>query len=103
MTMRQAMQAKLRIEPGKRVKTFGGWCRRDRVLLDGFEIGKIQTRRANSRTEVLTITARGFVPGHNVEWLVLQAGGRDLRSAVRPERPRQPASSRFSFLRRNIG
>ena len=70
MTMQQAMRAKLSIVPGKRVKTFRGWCRRDRVLLDGYEIGKIQTRRAQDRTEIVTIGSSGFVPGHNVDWLV---------------------------------
>lgn len=64
------------------MNTFGGWCRRDRVMLDGYEIGKIQTRRAPSRTEVLTIAASGFVPGHNVDWLVAQAGECPVRPAV---------------------
>jgi hypothetical protein len=73
MTIQQAIKARLSIEPGRKVNTFGGWCRRDRVLLEGYEIGKIQTRRAKSRTEVLTIAASGFVPGHNVDWLVAQA------------------------------
>lgn len=82
MTIQQAIRARLRIEPGRRVNTFGGWCRRDRVMLDGYEIGKIQTRRAPSRTEVLTIAASGFVPGHNVEWLVAQAGEFPVRPAV---------------------
>src|SRR5262249_62000714 len=71
MTIQQAIRARLRIEPGRKVRTFGGWCRRDRVLLDGYEIGKIQTRRGGRRTEVVTIAASGFVPGHNVDWLVL--------------------------------
>ena len=84
MTIQQAIKARLRIEPGRKVNTFGGWCRRDRVLLDGYEIGKIQTRRAPSRTEVLTIAASGFVPGHNIDWLVAQAG----------QSPVMPAASR---------
>src|SRR5467141_133961 len=82
MTIQQAMRARLRIEPGRKVNTFGGWCRRDRVLLDGYEIGKIQTRRARSRTEVVTIAASGFVPGHNVDWLVAQAGESPVKPAV---------------------
>lgn len=82
MTIQQAIRARLRIEPGRRVTTFGGWCRRDKVLLDGCEIGKIQTRRARSRTEVLTIAASGFVPGHNVDWLVAQAGEFPVRPGV---------------------
>lgn len=82
MTIQQAIRARLSIEPGRRVNTFGGWCRRDRVLLDGYEIGKIQTRCARSRTEVLTIASSGFVPGHNVDWLVAQAGECPVRLAV---------------------
>lgn len=82
MTMQQAIRVRLRIEPGRRVITFGGWCRRDRVLLDGHEIGKIQTRRARSRTEILTIGSSGFVPGHNVDWLVAQAGEAPRGSAA---------------------
>ena len=82
MTIQQAIKARLSIEPGRKVNTFGGWCRRDRVLLDGYEIGKIQTRRARSRTEVLTIAASGFVPGHNVDWLVAQAGESPVKPVV---------------------
>jgi hypothetical protein len=82
MTIQQAIKARLSIEPGRKVNTFGGWCRRDRVLLDGYEIGKIQTRRARSRTEVVTIAASGFVPGHNVDWLIAQAGEAPVRPAV---------------------
>jgi hypothetical protein len=82
MTIQQAIRARLIIEPGRRVNTFGGWCRRDRVLLDGWEIGKIQTRCARSRTEVVTIAASGFVPGHNVDWLVAQAGECPVRPAM---------------------
>ena len=104
MTIQQAMWARLRIEPGRKVRTFGGWCRRDRVLLDGFEIGKIQTRRAPSRTEILTIAAGGFVPGHNVDWLVLQASELPRSSAVsRIDRSRSTLDRRILFLRRSAG
>lgn len=82
MTIQQAIKARLSIEPGRKVNTFGGWCRRDKVLLDGCEIGKIQTRRARSRTEVLTIAASGFVPGHNVDWLLAQAEEFPVRSVA---------------------
>src|SRR3989442_7124167 len=84
MTIQQAIRSRLRIEPGRKVNTFGGWCRRDRVLLDGYEIGKIQTRRARSRTEIVTIASGGFVPGHNVDWLVAQAGELPAGSAGNP-------------------
>ena len=104
MTIEQAIRARLRIEPGRRVRTFGGWCRRDRVLLDGYEIGKIQTRRARNRTEIVTMAASGFVPGHNVDWLVAMA---DLmpRNAVasRIDRSRQVFDRRYALLRRNAG
>jgi len=104
MTIQQAIRARLRIEPGRRVRTFGGWCRRDRVMLDGCEIGKIQTRRAPSRTEILTIATSGFVPGHNIDWLVLQASGLPRGSAVsRVDRSRSMMDRRFVFLRRNAG
>lgn len=104
MTIQQAIRARLRIEPGRKVSTFGGWCRRDRVLLDGYEIGKIQTRRARSRSEILTLAASGFVPGHNVDWLVIQA--RELpRSSVvsRVDRSRSMMDCRVVVLRRNAG
>ena len=96
MTMQQAMRARLRIEPGRRVMTFGGWCRRDKVLLEGYEIGRIQTRRARSRTEILTIASSGFVPGHNVEWLMAQAGEHPRGLAVsRVDMSRQVSRSRL--------
>jgi len=102
MTIQQAIRARLRIEPGRRVRTFGGWCRRDRVLLDGYEIGKIQTRRAPSRTEILTIAASGFVPGHNIDWLMAQADV--LRASVVVRRmDRSLMTQRPSVLRRSVG
>ena len=104
MTIQQAIWARLRIEPGRKVRTFGGWCRRDRVLLDGYEIGKIQTRRAPTRTEIVTIAAGGFVPGHNVDWLVLQAAEVPRATAAsRVDRSRAMMERRFLFLRRNAG
>ena len=104
MTMQQAMRARLSIEPGRRVRTFGGWCRRDRVLLDGYEIGKIQTRRARSRTEIVTIASSGFVPGHNVDWLVAVASEFPrISTASRTDRSRQMLNHRFSLLRRSAG
>jgi len=104
MTIQQAIRVRLRIEPGRRVRTFGGWCRRDRVLLDGYEIGKIQTRRARSRTEILTIAASGFVPGHNIDWLMAQADV--LRASVvvrRMDRSRALMTRRPSVLKRSVG
>ena len=104
MTIQQAIRARLRIEPGRKVRTFGGWCRRDRVLLDGYEIGKIQTRRGRSRTEVVTIAASGFVPGHNVDWLVLQAREVPLGlAASRIDRSRSMMDRRVVVLRRSAG
>ena len=102
------MRTNVRIEPGRRVRTFGGWCRRDRVMLDGCEIGRIQIRRGRSRTEVMTIGAAGFVPGHNVDWLVSEAETRGviaLRSAVglRAGFNRLPAKQPVELLKRNAG
>ncbi len=104
MTIQQAIRTRLRIEPGRKVRTFGGWCRRDRVFLDGYEIGKIQTRRARSRTEIVTIAASGFVPGHNIDWLVLQAREFPRGSAVsRVDRSRSMMDRRVVVLRRSAG
>lgn len=104
MTIQQAIKARLSIEPGRKVNTFGGWCRRDRVLLDGYEIGKIQTRRARSRTEVVTIAASGFVPGHNVDWLVAQAGEFPMRPAEsRTNSSRAMMARPAAVLRRSAG
>ncbi len=103
MTIQQAIRARLTVVPGRRVRTFGGWCRRDRVLLDGYEIGKIQTRRARSRTEILTIASSGFVPGHDVDWLVAQAGELPRGSAFsRVDRSRRLLDSRL-ILRQSAG
>ena len=70
MTLQKALQSKVRIMPGRKVRTMGGWCRHDRVLLDGHEIGKIQTRRGRGRTEILTISGNIYIMGHDVDWLV---------------------------------
>ena len=72
MTLQQAIQANLRIKPGHKILTLGGWCRHDRIMLDGHEIGKIQTRRARARTEILTIAGNVYVKGHDVDWLIKQ-------------------------------
>ena len=74
MTLLQAIQTKVRIMPGRKVRTLGGWCRHDRVLLDGHEIGKIQTRKGRGRTEVLTIAGNVYVIGHDIDWLVSHRG-----------------------------
>lgn len=104
MTMQQAIRARVNIEPGRRVNTFGGWCRRDRVLLDGYEIGKIQTRRAKDRTEIVTIGSGGFVPGHDVDWLVANAGDSVRGSATtRTDRSRGMFERRLSLMRRSAG
>ena len=107
MTLQQAMRTNVRIEPGRRVRTFGGWCRRDRVMLDGSEIGRIQIRRGRSRTEVMTIGAAGFVPGHDVDWLVSEAETRGviaLRSAgLRAGFNRPPATRPIELLKRSAG
>jgi hypothetical protein len=74
------------------------------VLLDGYEIGKIQTRRARSRTEIVTIASSGFVPGHNIDWLVALAGELPAGSAVfRIDRSRSMMDGKVAFLRRSAG
>ncbi|HEX5735419.1 MAG TPA: hypothetical protein VF131_21490 [Blastocatellia bacterium] len=70
MTLLQALQVGVQIQPGHKIKTFGGWCRRDLVILNGYVIGTIQTRRGRSRTEVLTIAGNVYVLGHDIDWLV---------------------------------
>jgi hypothetical protein len=72
MTIQQALQANVQIEPGPKVATFGGWCRRDKVLVDGYEIGRIQTRRSRGRTEIITIKDNLYILGYDVDWLVQQ-------------------------------
>jgi hypothetical protein len=72
MTLLQALRANVRIEPGPKIRTFGGWCRHDRVLLNGTEIGRIQTRRGRNRIEVITVAGNVYTMGYDVEWLVGQ-------------------------------
>jgi hypothetical protein len=74
MTLQQALWANVRIEPGQKVNTFNGWCRHDRVLIGGSEIGRIQTRRARGRSEVTTVKGNLYIMGYNVDWLVQQEG-----------------------------
>jgi hypothetical protein len=76
MTLLQAIQTHIKIKPGQKVRTLGGWCRHDRILLDGREIGKVQTRRGRGRTEIITIAGNVYVMGHNVDWLVQQEWGK---------------------------
>jgi len=75
MTLSEALESNLTIAPGRRVKTFGGWCRHDKVLLDGTEIGRIQTRRAKNRTEFITLAGNVYILGYDVEWLISQGRG----------------------------
>ncbi|HKV42813.1 MAG TPA: hypothetical protein VJX67_26680 [Blastocatellia bacterium] len=75
MTLQQAIREKLSIAPGQKIRTFGGWCRHDKVLLDGHEIGRIQTRRAKDRTEFITVTGNAYVVGYDVDWLVQHGKG----------------------------
>ena len=75
MTLSEALESNLTIAPGRLVKTFGGWCRHDKVLLDGIEIGRIQTRRAKNRTEFITLAGNVYILGYDVEWLISQGRG----------------------------
>lgn len=69
----QAMTA-VTYETGEKVRTWGGWYRHTRVMLNGVEIGRIQDRRRNKRNDMLTLRADalggGCTIGHNVPWLV---------------------------------
>ncbi|HJQ70635.1 MAG TPA: hypothetical protein VKA70_16780 [Blastocatellia bacterium] len=79
MTLLQALQAGVQIQPGPRIKTFGGWCRRDLVTLKGYVIGTVQTRRGRNRTEVITAAGNLYVLGHDIEWLVRRHTAADWR------------------------
>lgn len=64
------------IKNGNKIRTWGGWYRHDAVLLDGKEIGFIQVKRRNKRTESITCTPGNdhrCVLGTDVQWLVRQA------------------------------
>jgi hypothetical protein len=77
VTLKQALDANVKIEPGHKVKTFGGWCRRDLVTIGGNVIGGIQTRRGRGgRAEVITFAGDSFLKGYNVDWLVGQSRSR---------------------------
>jgi hypothetical protein len=76
MTLQQAIRANVTLRPGQKIKTLGGWCRQDKVLLDGLVIGQIQTRRSKTRTEILTIAGNVYVLGYDVDWLVRQVEGK---------------------------
>lgn len=75
MTIHEAIESNLRIAPGRKVRTFGGWCRHDKVYLDGHEIGRIQTRRGRNRTEYITAAGNAYILGYDVDWLVQQGRG----------------------------
>jgi hypothetical protein len=74
VTIREAINAKVQIVPGKRVRTPRGWSRHDRVLINGLEIGKIQTRRGRDRIEVFTVFGNIYSIGYDIDWLVGQGG-----------------------------
>ena len=85
MTVEQAIRAKLSIKQGQKIKTFGGWCRQDQVLLDGHVIGRIQTRHSRDRTENITIAGNVYMIGFDVDWLYQMNGGLDGTDST-PER-----------------
>ena len=74
MSDQEVMAADLKVIPGQRVRTFGGWYRQDVVTLGGREIGRIQVRRRNGRISSLTLgPGTTCVLGSDVAWLVEQA------------------------------
>ena len=79
----------LEIVAGDKVRTFGGWYRHDVVTLDGTEIGRIQVRRRNKRTDTTTASSihAGAVLGRQVEWLLSQAGVRVTETTYSTTKP----------------
>jgi hypothetical protein len=72
---------RVKVVTGEKVRTFGGWYRHDKVMLDGREIGRIQTRRRNKRTDTITLGPDpsgspngGAVLGSDIGWLLRIAG-----------------------------
>lgn len=66
--------AGLSFERLERVRTFGGWYQHTIVRLNGQEVGRIQVRRRNKRTETLTVSSvSGAVIGSDVNWLLHHA------------------------------
>ena len=83
MTLKQALNARVKLELGDRIITPRGWVRCDRVLLEGCEIGCVQTRRARRLTDVQTVAGFARVTGYDVDWLIAQARqGTRSRSAA---------------------
>jgi hypothetical protein len=66
----------VRLTYGARIRTFGGWYQHTRVeaqAADGSwaEIGRLQTRRRNKRTDALSCrTNGGCVLGLDLRWVV---------------------------------
>lgn len=66
----QSYLGRVRFEHLPKVRTFGGWYQHTVVCVNGREIGRIQTRRRNKRTDTLTTPAHGgCVLGTDVGWL----------------------------------
>jgi hypothetical protein len=77
MTLKQAIKSNVTIKLGGRIRTSAGWVRSDRVLLEGVEIGCVQTRRSRLRgecvtSESMTMARSGQVGGYDIDWLVGQ-------------------------------
>ena len=72
---------RVKVVTGEKIRTWGGWYRHDKVMLDGREIGRIQVRRRNKRTETITLGPDpsgspngGAVLGSDIGWLLRIAG-----------------------------
>lgn len=72
---------RVKVVTGEKIRTWGGWYRHDKVMLDGREIGRIQVRRRNKRTETITLGPDpsgspngGAVLGSDIDWLLRIAG-----------------------------
>jgi hypothetical protein len=56
---------------GPKIKGWGSWYQHSQVMLDGKDIGRIQTRRRKGRTDTTTLdNNNAAVRGHDVNWLI---------------------------------
>lgn len=55
---------------GEKIRTWGGWYKIDRIIVNGTDAGYIQTKRQNKRTTVHTGVGAYGVMGANVSWVV---------------------------------
>lgn len=55
---------------GERIRIWGGWYRHDTVTVEGVQLeGYIQVRKANHRSDTITVFRDSCVLGHDWPWL----------------------------------